>query len=221
MYKITKCNKNDAILDPTCGSGTFLTNSMMMMFKEATNYIERKDIKENHIIGIEIDEFNATLAGMKQGDGASNIFLSDCFTELKRNNNCYNKVSMNPPFSVKDKELKLLLEILRNMKEGGILASILMKSNVKGTCKEDVNLLQEIFKFNNLLAVIPLPNDLFYPNAGVSTCIIIFKKTNKQYNIKTLLVDCLVDGYISGNNSRIDIENKWNNIEQEIINTFN
>ncbi len=50
MYKIAKCSKNNTILDPTCGSGTFLTHAMANMFLEAPE--ESKDIQENHSIPI-------------------------------------------------------------------------------------------------------------------------------------------------------------------------
>lgn len=45
MYKLAKCSKDNVVLDPTCGSGTFLTNAMANMFFKAPN--ESKEIQEN------------------------------------------------------------------------------------------------------------------------------------------------------------------------------
>lgn len=53
MYRLINCSKNDVILDPTCGSGTFLTNALINMFSETDDEDEKKEIKENRIIGIE------------------------------------------------------------------------------------------------------------------------------------------------------------------------
>lgn len=137
--------QNDVVLDPTCGSGTFLTNAMANMWKQIINFYNSSDnnqfvgfekskldyinekcknIKENQIIGIENVEFNATLAGINMllhGDGSSNIFYDDCFKKLPQLNNMYNKVLMNPPFNQLKNELEFLLLSLENMKAGGAL----------------------------------------------------------------------------------------------------
>lgn len=222
MYKIAKCSKNNTILDPTCGSGTFLTNAMANMLYEAPN--EGKEIQENRLIGIETNDFNATLAGinmMLHGDGASNIWCDDCFVKVPQIKNCYDRVLMNPPFSTNDNELKFVKVALENMCDGGILASILPKSCVKGTIGKNKEYLKDIFDITKLLYVISLPSDLFYPNAAPATCIVVFEKNNEKHNGETLLIDCSDDGFISANDMRIDNEGKWNLIEQEILDVLN
>ena len=222
MYKLANCNKDNTILDPTCGSGTFLTNAMANMLYESPS--ESKDIQENRLIGIEANDFNATLAGMNMmlhGDGASNIWCDDCFIKVPQIKNCYDRVLMNPPFSTSDDELKFLKVALENMQDGGILACILPKSCVKGTLDKNLNYLQEIFRIAKLLYVISLPSDLFYPNAAPATCIVVFKKHNSGHSGETLLIDCSNDGFTSANDIRIDNENKWDLIQQEILNALN
>lgn len=218
MYKIAKCSKNNTILDPTCGSGTFLTHAMANMFLEAPE--ESKDIQENHLIGIESNDFNATLAGMNMmlhGDGASNIWNDDCFIKVPQIKNCYDRVLMNPPFSVADNELKFVEVALNNMKEKGILACILPKSCVKGTLEKNLKHLHAIFQIAQLKMVVSLPSDLFYPNAAPATCIIVLEKNQQGHKKETLLLDCSDDGFVSGNDTRIDSNEKWNKIEKEII----
>lgn len=224
MYKIAKCSKDNTILDPACGSGTFLTNAMANMFFEAPN--ESKDIMENRLIGVESNDFNATLAGinmMLHGDGASNIFLDNCFTKVPTLKNCYDRVLMNPPFSQRDEELKFVLVALENMREGGILASIVPKSCVKGTIEKNLKYLKDIFKISKLLSVISLPGDLFYPNAAPATCIILLEKDKSGHSGETLLIDLADDGFIKNkaNKNRIDSSGKWKNIYDEILNVFN
>lgn len=201
MCKLIDLKKEDYLLDPCCGSGTFLTNAMAYMLKQTTNYDEQFSIKENHVIGIEKNDFNATLAGinmMLHGDGASNIWNDDCFNKLRTDfDNCYNKVLMNPPFSKKKSnlyELNFVLETLNHMKEGGILASILPLSCAIGQKFKDLR--KELLKKHSLLKVITLPKDLFQPNAGTNTCIMVFKA--KIPNPEPIIeqYDFSDDGYI-------------------------
>lgn len=225
MYKLAHCSKETTILDPTCGSGTFLTNAMANMFNEISKdenlHETQKLIKENRLMGIEQNEFNVTLAGinmMLHGDGSSNMYYENCFSALPRFKNIYNRVLMNPPFSQKDIELKFVYETLRNMADEGFLASILPKSCVKGTLSENTDYLEKIFEIANLKAVISLPRDLFYP-VGADTCIIVLHKTDVKNN-ETLLINCLEDGYVVANESRIDDYGNWQNIESEILDAY-
>lgn len=222
MYILTDCSSKNTIMDITCGSGTFLTNSMAQMLKEAPSE-EHANIKENQIIGIEKNTFNATLAGMNMmlhGDGASNIFCDDCFRKLPELQNCYDRVLMNPPFSLpRYPEWKFVLAALENMQPGGKLAAILPKSCVKGTDRGNISYLNRIFGFNTLKCVISLPNGLFEPNAGVATCIVFFEKTEKKHMGETILIDCSDDGYELRKENRVDTE-RWKTIKEEVIKAF-
>ncbi|MGL5591133.1 MAG: N-6 DNA methylase [Mycoplasmoidaceae bacterium] len=180
MYKLINISKYDIVLDPTCGSGTFLTNSMANMLEETIDENEKNNIKENQLIGIECDGFNATLAGinmMLHGDGASQIYMDDCFKKLPHLKNEYNKVLMNPPFSQDVPELKFVLETLNNMKKDGMLASILPISCALGRKWNELR--KEILENHQLIQTVRLPKDLFFPNASIDTCILVFKAWNK------------------------------------------
>jgi type I restriction-modification system DNA methylase subunit len=196
MYKIINCNKNDVILDPTCGSGTFLTNAMANMLEETDDHQEQMQIMENNIFGIENDDFNATLAGINMllhGDGASNIYRDDCFDRLPKLKNQFNKILMNPPFSQKIPELKFVLESLNNCKENGMCAAILpLACAIGNKYKEERKIL---LQKHSLIKVITLPTDLFQPNAGVATCIMVFK-AHVKHDGKIEQYDFTDDGYI-------------------------
>lgn len=219
MYEIIECSKENIILDPTCGSGTFLTNALANMLSETDDPLIQKNIQENNLIGIEIDTFNSTLTGINMllhGDGSSNIFLDDCFRKIPQLKNCYDRVLMNPPFSLKEKELKFVEKTIDNLKEEGKLATILPKSCLKGKDKTELSYLESIFKKSKLSIVISLPNDLFQPNAAVSTCIAVFEKNKKGHNGKTLFINCSDDGFEFKNGTR-ERTNKWENIQENIL----
>lgn len=221
MYKLINCSKNDIILDPTCGSGTFLTNALINMINETNDYEERKIIKENKIWGIEKDDFNATLAGinmMLHGDGASHIYCVDCFKKLPRWNGQYNKVLMNPPFSQrKNPELKFVKATLDNMKTDGLLATILPNNCFIGSKKNVKKFRKQILQKHTLLKIVRLPKQLFYPT-NVATSIAVFK-AGKRHNINNDVENYrfLDDGFILiKHRGRFDVnyENKikdfWN-----------
>lgn len=227
MFKLINCSKDDVILDPTCGSGTFLTNALALMLDEATTSEEKNNIKENQLIGIEYDDFNATLAGinmMLHGDGASNIFCEDCFVKLPRLKNCFNKVLMNPPFSQSDEELKFVLHTLNSCKEKGLVAAILPKSIAKNNMQ--LNWKKEIFNNHKLLKIITLPVNLFHPT-NVPTCIFIFQAWQKpDVNLAIEQYDFSDDGfYIAKHIGRIekDFEEKMKNfwMQKPLINKIN
>lgn len=217
MYKLINCNKNDVILDPTCGSGTFLTNAMANMLSETTDPEEQKNIKENHLIGIEKEAFNATLAGinmMLHGDGASNIFWDDCFRKLPTINSCYNKALMNPPFSQNKPELKFVLETLNNMEKNGLCAAIVPITCILNS-KENNKLKKELLTKHNLIKVVRLPKKLFGQSASIQTAIVVFQ-AQQTYTGTTLTKNFLDDGYIELRNvGRIDFNSEEKNKEFE------
>ncbi len=224
MYSLALCTKDNTILDPTCGSGTFLTNAMANMFNEiekSENFHEiQTSIKETRLIGIESNEFNVTLAGINMilhGDGSSSIYFGDCFSLLQNFRNLYDRVLMNPPFSQKDIELKFVYEALKYMKDGGILASILPKPCVKGTKTRNVEYLEKIFEIADLKAVVSLPSNLFYP-VGANTCIIVLQKA--KISNETILINCLDDGFEVTNKTRADLEQKWEAIKESVLNAY-
>lgn len=213
MYELGDCSYNNTILDPTCGSGTFLVNAMFNMLKEienkSNNFQIKKNILENQLIGIEDKMFNATLAGinmMLHGDGSSNIFKDNCFNKIIDLKNIYDRALMNPPFSQEDEELKFVLETLNNMRGGGICVAIVpiscilsVKESKKGKMPSNLKFKKELLNKHNLLGVVRLPKKLFFPNASVQTALIIVKAHSK-YEGKTWRKNFLDDGFIENRN---------------------
>ncbi|WP_462088143.1 HsdM family class I SAM-dependent methyltransferase [Mesomycoplasma hyopneumoniae] len=239
MYDLIQVDAmNDVVLDPTCGSGTFLTNAMANMFQDVYSFFKNKklskekeeqysnqackDIKSNKLIGIEFNEFNATLAGINMllhGDGSSNIIQKDCFKELPLLKDKYSKVLMNPPFSQKESELKFVYVTLENLKEKGKIAAIVPKSSLNGRVKANVEYLKKIFMMAKVSHIISLPRDVFQPNAAVNTSIIVLekysqekikkiqklaskKKEIEEHTQNIFLIDFSDDGFVYANERR-------------------
>lgn len=209
MIKLIDLDINDVVLDPTCGSGTFLTNAMFYMLN-LTDDIEKKDnIKQHQLIGVEIDPFNATLAAINMllhGDGSSQIYKESCFDKLPTIKGLYNKVLMNPPFSQKIPELDFVEIALDNCKENGKLAVVIPLTVIN----EIKN--HKLLKKHTLTKIVKLNRQLFLPSAGVWTGIAVFE-THKPHNlnqeIKTYNFEN--DGYevLRGKNGRFKVRDAY------------
>ena len=77
-------NTNDIVVDTCCGTGVLIA-SMKRMLAIAKNDLSKKNqIKSKQLIGIEnrTDMFTYACSNMiMSGDGKSNIFQGDCFSE--------------------------------------------------------------------------------------------------------------------------------------------
>lgn len=116
MCKLAKVTKNSRVLDPTCGSGSFLVQAICNAIRNCKNDQEKINVLKNNIRGIECDPtvFGlATTNMLIHEDGKSNIICGDCFQNKNWiiNSNT-NVILMNPPFNANYNQslLKNILE---------------------------------------------------------------------------------------------------------------
>lgn len=208
MVDLIDVNKNDVVLDPACGSGSFLITAMRRMLNQCTTDAERDNVKRNQVLGIELQQKLFTIATTNMilhGDGKSNLERNDMFhTELAPlKNKDVTKVLINPPYSqAKTKALHHLAEInfikeaLGFIAPGGKLAAIVPQSTMVGKTKEDKQKKKAILENHTLESVITLNPNTFY-GVGVNPCIAIFTAgiphpKNKRVNF----VNFQDDGYV-------------------------
>lgn len=249
MTDLLELDVNSIVLDPTCGSGTFLTKSMDKMIKLANNdqkIISR--IKKEQIYGIDNDPLIVGLAManmLLHKDGRSNIRTEDCFKYFssKEKKEKINKIIMNPPYGLwKDKvdsfgnpikgkdgkykksqlsELKFLKETLK-ITEGNALAVIILQTSCAlGTKYKDER--YDLMQNHSLKAVFTCAVDLFCPT-GVSTCIMVWE-ANKPHCGETYLANWKNDGFEKRrmgkkNTVRLDVNNTWNDLKKEWLNNY-
>lgn len=207
MSKITGVNKHSVVLDPCCGSGSFLVRAMTQALDDCATATEQEIVKKQQIYGIEFDENIyglATTNMLIHSDGNSNIRQGSCFSlsdwikEAKPN-----VVLMNPPYNgqrihlpqsyvntwARDKKedpskglyfVKFIADTLNSINQQAKLAVLLPVACAIGTSGEIARLKKEILKENTLDAVFTLPNEIFYPGASASACCMIFKIGTKH-----------------------------------------
>ena len=210
MSKITGINKRSVVLDPCCGSGSFLVRAMTQALDDCATAAEQEKVKKHQIFGIEFDENVyglATTNMLIHSDGNSNIRQGSCFAltdwikEAKPN-----VILMNPPYNgqrihlpkeyvstwPKDKKedpskglyfVKFVADALNSINHQAKLAVLLPVACAIGTSGEISRLKKEILKENTLDAVFTLPNEIFYPGASASACCMVFKIGTKHDDV--------------------------------------
>lgn len=210
MSKITGVNKHSVVLDPCCGSGSFLVRAMTQALDDCATGAEQENIKKHQIFGIEFDENIyglATTNMLIHSDGNSNIRQGSCFAladwikEAKPN-----VILMNPPYNgqrihlpksyvdtwSRDKKedpskgmyfVKYIADTLNSINHHAKLAVLLPVACAIGTSGEIARLKEEILKENTLDAVFTLPNGIFYPGASASACCMVFKIGTKHSDV--------------------------------------
>jgi len=124
------------------------------------------------------------------------------------------KVMMNPPFALKksdEKESNFISHALAQMQDGGILFVIIPISVMIGS--NDKKWREELLRKNTLLAVLTLPEELFYP-IGVHT-VGVFIKKGIPHNFEkqnVYFAKANTDGYVKQKGKRIIGKNESNRI---------
>lgn len=143
MYRILEVDKDDHVLDATCGSGGFLVKAMANMIVEAggPNSPKASEIKTKQLFGIEFDREIYALACANMlihKDGKTNLAQLDAryddACEWIRSKKI-TKVLMNPPYETKYGCMTIVKNVLDSVPKhtqcGFILPDKSLKKPVK------------------------------------------------------------------------------------------
>ncbi|MCI9885467.1 N-6 DNA methylase [Bacillus altitudinis] len=239
--EVLNIRHTDIVYDPTCGTGGFLVAAFDYVRKNSTPH-QVQVFKEHKIFGIEQDSTITALAIVNmifRGDGKSNIINDDCFpVNLKKRNvdgvesaqyssevvneeegeaeeKPVTKVLMNPPFSKKsetEKEQKFVHHALDQMEDGGLLFAIVPTSvMIKGGALKKWR--EQLLEKNTLLAVLTLPEDLFYPVGTRTVGVFIKKGISHPQDNKVLWAKVNTDGFIKSKGRRLPSNRVPNELE--------
>lgn len=218
------------VLDMCFGTGGFLVAAMQKEIV-ATKGDKQKiqSIKNNNICGVELDGDRFTYGCVNmilRGDGQSNMVRGDCFNDTikqeMKDKHC-TVGFINPPYALPTNELKFVENMLDCLEVGGRGIAII-PSSCTGNKNGDYKATRErILSKHTLEAVLSMPDQLFYPAAGVVTCVMIFT-AHKPHNSnrKTWFANCKDDGLIIDRKSkgRADINNKWADVKKQWVDAF-
>jgi len=221
FVEIADVRKNDVVFDNCCGTAGFLISAMKKMVEDSKSVEEEKAIKLKGLYGIELKPKMFTLACANMfvnKDGKSNIFQGDCMNltltdELFRERKA-TKALLNPPYSLKDKELSELHFIQNALsglaKHGVCVAIVPMSCAIKS-----LEMKESLMKEHTLEAVMSMPNDLFHP-IGVASCIMVWKAhVPHNSEVETWFGYWKDDGFVKNKmRGRVDA-GKWSFIREE------
>lgn len=222
MYRLLEVHQNDKVLDATCGSGGFLVKSMANMIAEAGGMKtdKAKEIKAYQLFGIEYDREIYALACANMlihKDGKTNLEQMDARSEeagkwIKKQN--ITKVLMNPPYEKEYGCMKIVENVLNNVKPGTACGFILPDKKLEKTTKAQVN---RILKHHRLRKIVKLPEDLFF-GIGVTTSIFVFEAGIPQNDDEIFACWLKEDGLQTvKNKGRHDVRGLWPDIENRWV----
>lgn len=218
MYRLLDVTQNDYVGDFCCGSGAFLVKAMYRMIHDAGGYEtdKAKEIRKNHLYGIEWDKEVYTLACANMlihKGGETNLvrmdMRSDAACEWIRSKPI-TKVLMNPPYETKYGCMDIVENVLDSVKPGTDCAFILPDKKLEKASKAQV---KHILSNHRITKIIKLPKPLFF-GVGVTTSIFVFKAGEPQDGRK--IFGCYIedDGLETvKNQGRQDVKHKWQAIE--------
>lgn len=232
IVKLMEPNPTDIVIDPTVGSGGFLVEARKYMIE---NYQSQR-IDGSKLYGFDIDRMMVKIAFMNMilhGVNSPNIDYKNSLSYENTEEEKYSLILANPPFKgsideekvnkklieitkTKKNELLFLALFIRLLKQNGRCAVILNDGVLFGKSKGHIDIKKELVDNNKLEAIISMPSGVFRPYSGVSTSIIIFKKTITNKTDNVWFYDMENDGY-SLDDKRVPIEE---NDIQDIINRF-
>lgn len=173
--------KDDILYDNCCGTAGFLIKGMKELFQLAGNDTDKiQEIKTNQVIGVEqrSDMFTYACTNMMmRGDGKSNIFHGDSFSEKNKNYVKSLKPTvglLNPPYSTSIPELEFVYSNLECLQKDGICVAIIPFNSILEESGKNYEWKKQLLSKHTLEAVFSMPEQTFYP-IGVVTAIVVFK----------------------------------------------
>lgn len=219
MYRILGVNKDDRVLDATCGSGGFLVKCMANMIEEAggPHTDKANEIRTEQLFGIESDReiFALACANMLlHKDGKTNLKHLDARYEAAAEwikSNDITKVLMNPPYENKYGCMDIVENVLNSVCAHTLCGFILPDKKLEKMTK---TARQKLLSRHRLQKVIKLPEELFF-GVGITTSIFVFEAGVPQDGNEFFACYMASDGLETvKNKGRHDVRHLWRDIEE-------
>lgn len=245
MCKVGHITRKTRVLDPTCGSGTFLVQAMAQALAKCETDQERLNVKKEQIYGIEADDNVyglATTNMLIHGDGNSNIYCGSCFDmENIIKDADIDLILMNPPYNAsKDQVDKsyattwgksttdpskgfYFVEYVANIVKKGRLITLLPMQAAIGDKGVIAEIKKSLLENHTLDAVFSFPSEMFYPGASAVACCMVFDlgKPHVDSERDTFFGYFKDDGFEKRKGvGRVDIKDKWESIESQWLDLY-
>jgi type I restriction enzyme M protein len=193
------------ILDPACGTGGFMLESLSHMDKQVKTKKDRIKLYEDTVFGIEkksmpflLGMMNLLLHEVDSPNIVNTNTLGKPFQDITDENQ-YDVIVTNPPFGgaeenelksnlptgmqTTDTALSFLLYIMYSLKDNGKCGIILPGGNPLSQGGIGSKIRQKLVEEFNLHTIIRLPGTVFEPYTGIATNILFFDKKGTTKDI--------------------------------------
>ena len=220
MVELMAPKPDDVICDPACGTSGFLVAAGDYLKENHKQEVLFNRQNKEHFMnqmfhGYDMDRTMLRIGAMNMmTHGVDNPFIEyrDSLSDQNPDREMYSLILANPPFKgsldydivstdilkvckTKKTELLFLALFLRMLKVGGRCACIVPDGVLFGSSTAHKAIRQELIDHNCLEAIISMPSGVFKPYAGVSTGILIFRKTGHGGTDKVWFYDMTADGF--------------------------
>lgn len=232
--ELAQVNKNTIAYDNCTGTGGFLISAMKKMIANAKGDQDKiKEIKKNHLIGVEYQShiFALAISNMYiHQDGKTNIINGNCFDDeiIKEVKSRKPTVGfLNPPYKADKKndveELEFVLNNLDCLVDGGTCIAIVPMQCALAQTGKVFELKKKLLEQHTLEAVLSMPDELFInSDVGVIACVMIFTAHRQHPKDKETFFGYFKDDGFEKrkNKGRIDVYGKWETIKENWLGNF-
>jgi len=197
----------DRVIDIASGTGGFLVAAFDAMMQQARSPAQIEKVKDS-IIGFDTNPTVWALSMLNmffRGDGKSHLYNESCFDEnsfapVKRK--C-TRAFLNPPFSQDDEPEYLFIDRAMDALEPSGLLAVVVYAGIFADMEHNLWRRRFLLK-HKLLAMISLPEDLFYPTSAPTSIMIAEAHIPLSATDKVFMARIWNDGYEKLKGKRIE-----------------
>ena len=219
MVAMTVPRRDDVICDPACGTAGFLVGAAEYLRRNDadawTDPEARLHVETGMFHGHDFDATMLRLGAMNMAlhgfEDASIVYRDSLTEEHGDEAEAYSLILANPPFAgsldaeavakdltrivnTRKTELLFLALFLRLLKRGGRAAVVVPDGVLFGSNKAHKEVRRILVEDHQLQGVVKLPAGVFRPYAGVSTAILLFRRTDSGGTEGVWFYDLHADG---------------------------
>lgn len=198
----------DKVIDLACGTGGFLVAAFDRMMSGAHGPRAIQKVKRD-LYGFDTNPTIWALATLNmffRGDGKSHIENKSCLEPESRKSiaDKFQKAFLNPPFSQDEEPERDFIDASMDALEPEGLIAVVVKAGIFAD-DENKSWRHEFTRNHAVLAMISLPEDLFYPTAAPTTILIARAHIPQSVDDSVLMARIDNDGFEKLKGRRVEI----------------
>lgn len=206
--ELIDAKSTDKVIDITCGTGGFLVAAFDKMMSGAHGSRAIQKVKRD-LYGFDTNPTIWALATLNmffRGDGKSHIENKSCLEQSSKNavQDSFQKAFLNPPFSQDGEPERDFIDASMDALVPEGLIAVVVKAGIFAD-DDNKSWRREFTRNHTVLAMISLPEDLFYPTAAPTSILIAKAHIPQRMDDNVLMSRIDNDGYEKLKGRRVEI----------------